>query len=108
MTTSDSSEEDACRAYAERRLAAIPNVSIFHEGGPLSWDIELGFAGQSGASSVSIEGSVKPLPVLGAFVQAFGSSDAQGNVKLKVEVSYDAKPDWVSGDYESWISSWGA
>lgn len=108
MTTASSENEDACRAFAQRRLAAVPDLSIFHVGGPLSWDIELGFAGEGKTASVQIEGHVKPLPVLGAFVAAFGDTDAQGNVSVKVDVSYDARPDWLEGEYETWVSSWGA
>ncbi len=108
MTTASAENEDACRAFAQRRLAAVPNVSIFHVGGPLSWEIELVFAGEEADPSVQIEGKVKPLPVLGAFVSAFGESDAQGNVSIKVNVAYAARPDWLEGEYETWISSWGS
>lgn len=34
-------EDDDLKEFTRRRLAAVPNVSIFHAGGPLSWDIEL-------------------------------------------------------------------
>ncbi len=108
MTTASAESEDACRAFAQRRLAAVPNVSIFHVGGPLSWEIELVFAGEETDPSVQIEGKVKPLPVLGAFVGVFGESDAQGNVSIKVNVAYAARPDWLEGEYETWISSWGS
>ncbi len=108
MVTASSESEDSCRAFAQRRLAAVPNVSIFHAGGPLSWDIELGFANEDGTASVQIGGQVRPLPILGAFVRAFGDTDAQGNVSIEVSVEYDARPDWLEGEYETWVSSWGS
>lgn len=62
MTTTTVEDDDDLKEFTRRRLAAVPNVSIFHAGGPLSWDIELGRAGAGGVSSVSVAGEVKPLP----------------------------------------------
>ena len=107
MTTSEGDADEACRAFVLRRLQAVPDVSIFHEGGPLSWDIELDHA-DGGSSRVKIRGVAKPLPILGAFASAFAAGDAQGNVAIEVEVSYASRPEWLEGDYESWVSSWGA
>ena len=100
MTTTTAEE------FTRRRLAAVPNVSIFHAGGPLSWDIELGRAGAGGVSSVSVSGEVKPLPVIGAFAQAMGGTAEGGYVELKVDVSYQSRPEWLEGDYDSWIAAW--
>lgn len=108
LITGEDVDDESVRAFAMRRLAAIPNVSIFHEGGPLSWRIELERAsGGAGAVGVSIEGMVKPLPVLGAFAGAFGETNAMGDVRLRVEVSYDGRPSWLEGSYGDWISAWG-
>lgn len=102
------SEADACEAFALRRLAAVPNLSIFHAGGPLSWEVELGGAGgDSDEVSVAITGAVTPLPVLGAFVGALGATNAQGDVEMRVEVSYPGRPAWLEGSYETWIERWG-
>ncbi len=72
----------------------------------LSWDIELGRADAGGVSSVSVTGEVKPLPVIGAFAQAMGSAGQNGYVELKVDVSYRSRPEWLEGDYDSWIAAW--
>ncbi len=106
MVTGDASDEEAHRAFAMRRLAAVPDVSIFHAGGPLAWDVELGYAGGGGTARVSIEGAVTPLPVIGAFAGTFGERDAHGDVLLRVEVERAGGPSWLEGDYETWISSW--
>ena len=106
MTTTTVEDDDDLKEFTRRRLAAVPNVSIFHAGGPLSWDIELGRAGAGGVSSVSVAGEVKPLPVIGAFVQAMGSAGEGGYVELKVDVSYRSRPEWLEGDYDSWIAAW--
>lgn len=102
------SEADSCEAFAMRRLAAVPNLSIFHAGGPLSWEVELnGASGESDEVSVAITGAVTPLPVLGAFVGALGATNAQGDVEMRVEVSYPGQPAWLEGSYEAWIERWG-
>lgn len=106
LMTTTTAEDDDLKEFARRRLAAVPDVSIFHAGGPLSWDIELGRAGAGGVSSVSIAGDVKPLPVIGAFAQAMGNVGGGGNVELKVDVSYRSRPGWLEGDYDSWIAAW--
>lgn len=106
MTTTTVDDDSDLEEFTRRRLAAVPNVSIFHAGGPLSWDIELGRASAGGTSSVSIVGEVKPLPVIGAFAQAMGNAREGGYVELKVDVSYRSRPDWLEGDYDSWIASW--
>ena len=106
MITSESTGEDSLKAFALRRLAAVPNVSIFHAGGPLSWDIELSQAGAtSGQVNVQITGYVRPLPVLGAFVQMGGTANGRGDVEVRVSVSYDGRPSWLEGSYDSWVSS---
>lgn len=59
-----------------------------------------------GVSSVSVSGEVKPLPVIGAFAQAMGGTAEGGYVELKVDVSYQSRPEWLEGDYDSWIAAW--
>lgn len=106
MTTTTVENDDDLKEFTRRRLAAVPNVSIFHAGGPLSWDIELGRAGAGGVSAVSVSGKVKPLPVIGAFARAMGGTAEGGYVELKVDVSYQSRPEWLEGDYDSWIAAW--
>ncbi|MDO4437264.1 MAG: TadE/TadG family type IV pilus assembly protein [Coriobacteriaceae bacterium] len=107
MVTASSEGEDAYRAFALRRLAAVPDVSIFHAGGSQSWDISFSRATDTGgAVSVSIEGYVRPLPVLGAFAKSFGDVNARGDVRMSVEASYEGRPTWLEGDYVSWVEAW--
>ncbi len=61
MTTTTVGDDENIKEFARRRLAAVPDVSIFHAG-TVSWDIELGRADAGGVSSVSVTGEVKPLP----------------------------------------------
>ena len=88
LMTTTTAEDDDLKEFTRRRLAAVPNVSIFHAGGP------------------SVSGEVKPLPVIGAFAQAMGGTAEGGYVELKVDVSYQSRPEWLEGDYDSWIAAW--
>ncbi len=96
----------ACRAFALRRLAAVPDLGIFHAGGPLSWEVEI----EAGEREVSVRvaGAAEPLPVLGAFAAAFAAHDAQGNVALEARASYAYRPAWVEGGYDDWVAQWGS
>lgn len=109
-----SADADAMRAFALRRLAAVPDVSIFHAGGPLSWEVEVARAGagDGGAGAprgveVTISGAVRPLPVIGAFASAIGETNASGDVLLEVTVGYEGRPSWLEGDYGEWVAMWG-
>lgn len=106
LMTTTTAEDDDLKEFTLRRLAAVPNVSIFHAGGPLSWDVELSRADAGGVSSVSVSGEVKPLPVIGAFAQVMGGTAEGGYVELKVDVSYQSRPEWLEEDYDSWIAAW--
>lgn len=97
MITAEAEGEEAYRAFALRRLAAIPDLAIFHAGGPLSWEIELVRAAGDGPVRVAIAGAASPLPVIGVFAGAFGERNSQGDVRVSVEVAYDGRPGWLEG-----------
>ena len=105
VSTARGTEEDV-RDYALRRLAAVPDLSVFHEGGPGAWEVGTEGPGDDGRVTVSVEGRVRPLPLLGALVAALGPS-GDGCVILRAEASLDARSDWVRGSYEEWIGIWG-
>lgn len=107
MATAESTPEESCKAFALRRLSAVPDISIFHTGGSRAWDIEVSGAKEGeGSVTVSITGSVTPLPVLGAFVGALGKANGDGDIEIAVEVAYAARPEWLKGSYESWVKRW--
>ena len=107
MVTSSDRDAAGYHAFALRRLAAVPDVAIFHEGGPLSWEIACtGAQGSGGETVVTIEGTVSPLPVIGAFAHAFGETNGMGDVVLHVEVRLGGRPAWLKGNYETWIARW--
>ena len=105
VATARGSDEDV-RDYALRRLAAVPDVPVFHEGGPEAWEVATEGPDDAGRVTVSVEGRVRPLPLLGALVAALGPS-GDGCVVLRAETSLDVRSDWVRGSYEEWIGIWG-
>lgn len=98
-------DDEACRAFALRRLAAVPNVAAFHVGGEEGWEVALDGDGSSGEVTVEIEGRLRPLPLVGILAQMLG--DAEGDeVVLHVSVSEDTRAGWLKGGYSDWVSMW--
>lgn len=101
-TTRD--ERDA-RAYALRRLRAVPEASLFHVGGERDWDVGVARADEGRMATVDISGHVRPLPFFGFLASAMGEHDATG-VVLRVSAQSAVRPSWVGGDYEDWQEMW--
>lgn len=99
------SSEDELRAFALRRLRAVPDLAIFHEGGPADWEIEV--TGPTGGRvTVVLEGGVRPLPLTGVLVATLGTSH-DGMVDLRVETTGSLRADWIEGGYGDWVEMWG-
>ena len=94
------------RAYILRRLGAVPDIDVFHVGGDAGWTIS--FSNSSGGREVdvSIETSVRPLPLFGSVASLFFEGDGEGGIVLKVDVSATMRPSWLEGDYGVWSSIW--
>lgn len=97
---------EGLRAFALRRLAAVPDVSLFHEGGPASWEVEVTGPDEEGVVMAAISGRVRLLPVLGVLASALGRVEG-GALVVEVEVSGPARAAWVEGSYDAWIEMWG-
>ena len=92
------------RAYALRRLRAVPDVALFHVGGSADWDVSI--SRTDGHVDVTISGHARPLPLFGAVASLASTSDGTGIV-MSVSLSEDTRPEWVGGDYGSWQKIWG-
>ena len=95
---------DACRSFALRRLAAVPEVPLFHVGGRGDWNVAIDRSDSH--VGVTITGHARPLPLMGALAALAGMRDGTG-VLLKVTLSQDTRPSWVGGDYGAWQQIWG-
>ena len=101
----DAVTEDAVRAFVLRRLRAVPDLAIFHEGGEQGWEVQLeGGEGQADAS-VQVTGSVRPLPLLGGITRVL-APEHDGMLRLEVRVDAHVRPDWLEGSYEDWVKMW--
>ena len=99
-------EPEEARAYALRRLAAVPSVTLFHEGGAGAWEVGVEGPDEKGVVTVAIAGRVRPLPLLGALVAPLGEASGDG-VVLRVEATLESRSEWVKGDYDEWVRMWG-
>ena len=104
VATAYGSDTASCRSYALRRLAAVPEVPLFHVGGQGDWDIRIERTDKR--VSVQIRGHARPLPLLGALTALASMRDGQG-VVLSVSVDERVRPDWLGGDYDAWQTVWG-
>lgn len=103
-TARDEHDEADCRDFALRRLAAVPEVSVFHVGGPADWELE--FAREGRQVTVTITGHLRPLPLLGMTIAQLGRREGAGT-RIEVSVTEQVRADWVEGSYGSWTSMWG-
>lgn len=104
VVTSRSSEADL-EAFALRRLAAVPEIPLFHEGGEGAWEIGVEGPGAEGRVAVRIEGRVRPLPLLGTLLSAFGEMDG-GDVVVRAEAEEALRAEWIGGSYADWMGMW--
>lgn len=105
-TGANGTDDEACRAFVLRRLAAVPEVAAFHVGGEDGWEVTLeGDAGSSEAS-VGVTGRLRPLPLVGILARMLGEADGD-EVVLRVSVTEKTRPGWLKGGYDDWVSMWG-
>lgn len=97
---------DRARTYARHALGAVPEASLFHAGGIDDWCIRLDRDGIGSSVTVGIEGHVRPLPLLGVVAELMGEHDERG-VRVRAQVTERMRPEWLGGDYETWIAQWG-
>lgn len=102
--TAYGSDLGSCKAFALRRLEAVPEVPLFHVGGQGDWSVQIERG--EGRVNVQITGHARPLPLIGALSALASMRDGRG-VVLRVSLSERTRPDWVGGDYGAWQSMWG-
>ena len=93
------------RPFALRRLAAVPEVSVFHVGGQQDWEVSTEGPDERGLVKVLLSGHARPLPLLGGICGLLGESDEKGLV-LEARVTASTRPDWLEGSYGDWVGMW--
>ena len=79
------------RPFALRRLAAVPEISVFHVGGQQDWEVSTEGPDERGLVKVLLSG--------------LGESDEKGLV-LEARVTASTRPDWLEGSYGDWVGMW--
>lgn len=99
--------DTAVRAFALRRLGAIPDIAAFHEDGRDSWEVSWEGTG-SGEATVRIVNRARPLPLFGVLAGLRGRVDADGAIVQEVEARSSPVPQWArgSGSPDEWIGAW--
>lgn len=106
LALTDRGSGDELRNYALRRLRAVPDLAVFHEGGEGDWEVEVTGPDEAGVVTVALSARVRPLPLLGSLVAALGTS-GDGAVGLRVETSGRLRAEWIGGSYDDWVEMWG-
>ena len=101
--------EESVRAFAMRRLAALPEIDIFHASDD-EWEVTLGQTGGNGAASVDISGHVRLLPIVGISASTLTEPAGDGCGVMSVTAVSDISPAWLesgTADAEAWVNrSW--
>ena len=109
LMTWDESREPAevgIRSYILRRLHAVPEISLFHEGGEQDWNIEINGSETSKNVSITIMGHVRPIPLLKLPAKVFCRVSNDGCIELVSKIDIQNKPSWKEGTYHDWIQIW--
>ena len=99
---------DSVRAFASRRLAALPDLDLFHKDA-CPWEIEVSGGASGEPVSVRIEGHLQTLPLPGVAAAFSAASAADGCSVLSCEVESSLRPAWldgVEGGPGEWIGQW--
>ena len=100
-----SADEQICRSFALRRLAAVPEVSVFHVGGSGDWKVSMSRSDDARVCEVRITGHLRPLPLFGVAANVLGTRDQTG-LLVEEAVRERMRPSWLGGEYESWMEAW--
>lgn len=109
MLETQTAGEAAARAYALRRLGAIPRVAVFHVGGDEGWTFEFDGGELSNDVTVTLTHAVRPLPLVGVSAGLFESVSSDGTLRQSVQAHSSLQPGWacnLEAGPEEWMERW--
>ena len=111
-TTPEGDPSGTCKAFALRRLGAVPEQDCFHvHQGGCTWEVELEGGEASDAVRVRITTKAKPLPLIGVGARLLGIVNDGDAFEVSVEASAPTQPAWVAQaaagrSPSEWIGAW--
>ena len=109
MLETQTASDASARAFALRRLGAIPHVDAFHIGGDEGWTVEFEGEELTGGVSVQLSHTVRPLPLVGVGAGLFAAHSDHGMVRQSVQASSALQPAWaceLGSVPEAWMERW--
>ena len=101
--------EQSVKAFALRRLAALPGIDIFHTQ-ECEWDICIDDSEESGHATVTINGHIRLLPLVGITASTFTQNAGDGCGVMSAVASTSMLPAWLGDsdvNADEWVSrSW--
>ena len=111
-TTPEGDPSGVCRAFALRRLGAVPEQDCFHvHQGGCTWEVELEGGEASDTVRVRIATKARPLPLIGVGARLLGVVNDGEDFEVSVEASAPVQPTWVADaaagrSPSKWIGAW--
>ena len=111
-TTPEGDPSGVCRAFALRRLGAVPEQDCFHvHQGGCTWEVELEGGESRDVVRVRIATKAKPLPFIGGGARLLGAVNDGEDFEVSVEASAPVQPAWVAEaaagrSPSEWIGAW--
>ena len=111
-TTPEGDPSGVCRAFALRRLGAVPEQDCFHvHQGGCTWEVELEGGESSDVVRVHIATKAKPLPLIGVGARLLRVVNDGEDFEVSVEASAPVQPAWVAEaaagrSPSEWIGAW--
>ena len=108
LVATASADEAALKAYVQRRLRAVPQLPVFHEGADAGWEIALSGGQTGGEVSVSIVNHARPLPLFGISAGLAGQMEGD-TVRQEVRVASHVVPQWAADagtGPADWVGRW--
>lgn len=108
LQATQSCGETTLKAFVERRLAALPSLDLFHtESCP--WKVTVEGGGVSSPATVSVEGHVRTLPIVGIAASTMTQAAGDGCALMSCSATSALSPSWLgedAGTPQDWISQW--
>ena len=108
LASTYTSHKKAVEAFAQRRLAAVPQLDVFHSGG-CPWQVDIEGGECATEAKVTITGHLKMLPLVGVSASTLTHAAGDGCAVLSVTITSSQHPSWienVDGSPAEWIGAW--